>query len=526
MSDKRLTNGSLALNNKKVITIDAVKMIEEAKLRVAAYARVSSDSTDQLNSFVAQTNHYISLISSNENWTLVDIYADEGITGTSADKRNEFQRLLSDCRKGLIDRVLVKSISRFARNTKECLEYVRELRSIGVTVYFEEQRIDTGKMNTEFMAALHASIAQTESESISGNMRWSYKHRMEKGLFITCKAPLGYRLIDGQLVIHEPEAEIVQLIFNNYLAGYSREEIAAQVTALGIPTRDGKEVWRASAITYILCNEKYAGDVRVQKKYTTETLPFKKKLNHGERDQYFMPERVPAIIDREVFDAVAELMEKRKCKISTAPREASVFTQKIICGECGSLFKQTSCRGTVNWVCRTHRKDKNSCSIMQIPEERIHAAFLRLYYKLKVHGETVLGQLLSDLKSVKDKKMLWSEDVIALNKKISELSDQNRMLAEMKKLGLVDSDIFIAKTNDLARQLAEAKQKKARIAGEAKDEAIPKTRELLECLEDMPEFLLTFDPEIFEALVERITVESNTRLKFHLKNGMEIREII
>lgn len=163
---------------------------------------------------------------------------------------------------------------------------------------------------------------------------------------------------------------------------------------------------------------------------------------------------------------------------------------------------------------------------MQIPEERIHAAFLRLYYKLKVHGETVLGQLLSDLKSVKDKKMLWSEDVIALNKKISELSDQNRMLAEMKKLGLVDSDIFIAKTNDLARQLAEAKQKKARIAGEAKDEAIPKTRELLECLEDMPEFLLTFDPEIFEALVERITVESNTRLKFHLKNGMEIREII
>lgn len=251
MGDKRLTNGSLALSSKKVITIDAVKMVEDVKLRVAAYARVSSDSTDQLNSFVAQTNHYISLISSNENWTLVDIYADEGITGTSADKRNEFQRLLSDCRKGLIDRVLVKSISRFARNTKECLEAVRELKSIGVTVYFEEQGIDTGKMNTEFMAALHASIAQTESESISGNMRWSYKHRMEKGLFITCKAPLGYRLIDGQLVIYEPEAEIVRMIFNNYLAGYSREEIAAQVTALGIPTRDGKKVWRASAITYI-----------------------------------------------------------------------------------------------------------------------------------------------------------------------------------------------------------------------------------------------------------------------------------
>lgn len=163
---------------------------------------------------------------------------------------------------------------------------------------------------------------------------------------------------------------------------------------------------------------------------------------------------------------------------------------------------------------------------MQIPEERIHAAFLRLYYKLKVHGETVLGQMLLDLKAVKEKKMLWSEDVIALNKKISELSDQNRMLAEMKKLGLVDSDIFIAKTNDLARQLSDAKQKKAKIAGEAKDETIPKTRELMEIIEDMPEFLPTFEPEVFEALVDQITVESNNRLNFRLKNSMEIRETI
>ena len=526
MSDQRLTNGSLALNNKKVITIDAVKMIEEAKLRVAAYARVSSDSTDQLNSFVAQTNKYISLITNNENWTLVDIYADEGITGTSADKRDDFQRMLEDCRKGLIDRILVKSISRFARNTKECLEAVRELKSIGVTVYFEEQNIDTGTMNTEFMAALQASIAQTESESISGNMRWSYRRRMERGQFITCKSPLGYQLMDGQLVIDETEAELVRMIFQNYLSGFSREEIAAQITAMGIPTRDGKECWKASAITYILCNEKYAGDVRVQKKYTTETLPFKKKLNHGERDQYFMPDRVPAIVDRAIFDAAAELMKERRSKITTALREESIFSKRIRCGECGSVFTRAVCRGTVNWVCRTHRKDKHACSIMQIPEERIHAAFLRLYYKLKSNGETVLGQLLSDLKTVKEKKMLWSEDVIALNKRISELSDQNRMLAEMKKLGLVDSDIFIAKTNDLARQLAEAKQKRARIAGAAKDETIPKTRELLESLEDMPEVLLTFDADIFEALVESITVENNQCLRFRLRNSLEIRETV
>ena len=511
------------LEPKRSIIVDKEK---HRQLKVAAYCRVSTDSEEQLTSYTNQMKFYTEMISTKKEWEFVGIYADEGISGTKVKKRPQFKKMIDDCLAGKIDYIITKSVSRFARNTVECLDYIRLLKARGIGVIFEEQNIDTGTMNTEFMAALQASIAQTESESISGNMRWSYKHRMEKGLFITCKAPLGYRLIDGQLVIYEPEAELVRMIFQNYLSGFSREEIAAQITAMGIPTRDGKECWKASAITYILCNEKYAGDVRVQKKYTTETLPFKKKLNHGERDQYFMPDRVPAIIDRVIFDAVAELMKERRSKITTALRVESIFSKRIRCGECGSVFTRAVCRGTVNWVCRTHRKDKHACSIMQIPEERIHAAFLRLYYKLKSNGETVLGQLLSDLKTVKEKKMLWSEDVIALNKRISELSDQNRMLAEMKKLGLVDSDIFIAKTNDLARQLAEAKQKRARIAGAAKDETISKTRELLESLEDMPEVLLTFDADIFEALVESITVENNQCLRFRLRNSLEIRETV
>lgn len=197
MPEKTKTDGSLALEEKqyRIITIEASEKPLEAKLRVAAYARVSTASGDQMNSFAAQNAYYSALISENERWKMVDMYADAGVTGTSAEKREDFQRLLADCRRGLIDRILVKSISRFARNAKDCLQIVRELKSIGVSVYFEEQRIDTGKMSGELLTAVFAAIAQKESESISDNMRWSYQHRMQEGSFNTCKAPYGYRLV-------------------------------------------------------------------------------------------------------------------------------------------------------------------------------------------------------------------------------------------------------------------------------------------------------------------------------------------
>ena len=260
MAEKLMTDGSMALREKqyRVITIEATEKPQNAKLRVAAYARVSSASDDQLNSFAAQNRHYSDLISSKENWRMVDIYADEGITGTSAEKREDFQRLLADCRRGLIDRVLVKSISRFARNTKECLETIRELKSLGVGVYFEKENIDTATMSGEMMTALFASFAQAESESISGNMRWSYQRRMQSGEFITCKAPFGYRLRNGTLEIEESEAKIIRMIFARYLSGQSTADIAAEITKLGIPTRDGTPYWQYTTICYILQNERYA----------------------------------------------------------------------------------------------------------------------------------------------------------------------------------------------------------------------------------------------------------------------------
>ena len=183
--EKKATNGSLALDQNRVIVIQPAERAETQKLRVAAYARVSTDSTDQANSFLAQMEHYQRMITANENWTLADVYADRGISGTSAEKRTDFQRMLSDCRQGHIDKILVKSISRFARNTKECLEIVRELKAIGVGVCFEEQNIDTGKVTGELLTSVFAAIAQKESESISQNMRWSYHQRAAP----SCPAP-------------------------------------------------------------------------------------------------------------------------------------------------------------------------------------------------------------------------------------------------------------------------------------------------------------------------------------------------
>ena len=228
---KKQTNGNLALEQQRVIVIPAHDEIVARKLRVAAYARVSSSSEDQLNSYRVQNQYYSELISGNPDWEMVDIYADEGITGTSAAKREDFQRMMADCRRGLIDQILVKSISRFARNTKDCLEAVRELKELGVNVRFEREGIDTTNVSSELITAIYAAFAQKESESISGNMRWSYQRRMESGEFNTCRAPWGFRLDGKSLAVHEDEAEIVRRIFLEYLSGRNPREIAEILNA-------------------------------------------------------------------------------------------------------------------------------------------------------------------------------------------------------------------------------------------------------------------------------------------------------
>jgi len=523
------TSGSLALKENKVIVIEAAQRPEAQKLRVTAYCRVSSDSSDQLNSFMAQLNYYTTLISSKEHWTLADLYADEGISGTSAEKRPDFQRLLSDCRKGRIDKVLVKSISRFARNAKDCLETVRELKSIGVGVCFEEQNIDTSNISGELLTAIFAAIAQKESESISGNMRWSYQRRMEGGTFLPSSMPFGYVIRDRKIEIDEERAKIVRRVFQDYLSGQNMDEIAAWLNQEHIPVKIGWESrrWDRRSVAYLLSNERYIGDSLWQKTYATDTLPARQVKNHGEHKQYYAEGTHPPIITSEIFQAAQELRNQRtEGRSNNMTCQDTPLRKKLYCGVCGAVFKSKRTRGRTFWVCRTHFENKDDCAVSQISEEDIYAAFLRVYHKLRLHGEPILKQMISNLQAIRERKMLWSMDIIELNKRISDIMDQEQMLATLNKCGCVDPDIFIAQSNDLAQQLRVTKQEKERLLNAESDDTIPQTQELLETLESMPEFLPDFDGEIFNELIDRIIVDSSTVIRFRLKNGLELMEQI
>ena len=515
---KKQTSGNLALEQQRVIVIPAHDEIVARKLRVAAYARVSSSSEDQLNSYCVQNQYYSELISGNPDWEMVDIYADEGITGTSVEKREDFQRMMQDCRKGKIDRILVKSISRFARNTKDCLAAVRELKELGVSVLFEEQGIDTAKVSSEMVTAIMASLAQKQSESISGNTRMSIQWRMESGHFRISNPPLGYNLEKGVLSATEDGTSVVKFIFDAYLAGQNSREISDKLNSQQALER----TWTSKTVDYILQNERYAGNALLQKRYTTDSFPRVKKRNRGERLQYFVPDSNEAMITQEQFDRAQALRKNRKAEQSENIR---AYSKRCFCS-CGSRCRSKHINQIWYWVCVTHEEQKGVCPIKQVPEETINAAFCRLYYKLKHHGRSIFTQMLSNLQKIRYSRMLWSEDVISLNKKISDVLSQVQFLTQLQQAGGVDPDTFISSNNKLSEQLRRLKQEKARLLDTDSDDLADRTRDLMDVLEDGPDFLDGFDAELFDVLVEKIIVDSNERLRFRLKNGLELTEQI
>ena len=524
MTDQYKTAGSLAVaEQRRVIVIEAAKRPQNLQVRVAAYTRVSSDSADQLNSFAAQNHYYTTLISSKENWVMVDIYADRGITGTSAEKREDFQRLLSDCRRGLIDRVLCKSISRFARNTTECLEAIRELKSLGIGITFEKEHIDTAKMSGEMLTALFAAMAQKESESISQNGRLGIQMRMKNGTFIPPTQPYGYRRSGREITIYPPEARQIRRIFEDYLSGFNAREIADRLNH--DKCADTPRIWNYKAIIKILRNEKYTGNSIWQKSYRTETLPRKELRNHGEQAKYYAVDTHPPIISQEMFDKVQELLALRKEKYFSQ-RDIRVLPPPgvIYCGHCGVHTRKKTINGKCYHICRNHDVNSRACPISGVPESEIHSAFCRLYYKLKYHSDQILAPLIADLQTARTRRFLWSSDIVELNKQISNLTSQNQLLAMLKQQGSVDPDIFISRSNELAEQLRIVKQEKSRLLNAEGDDTIARTQELIEILETGPDFLDKFDGELFGELVEKIIVESNERLRFRLKNGLELPE--
>ncbi len=527
MSEKTTITGSLALEQ----TTPIVKVIEATnaptpdRLRVAAYARVSSDSDDQLNSFAAQVRHYNDLIQSKPAWVMVDVYADEGITGTSTKKRDDFNRMMNDCRRGQIDIVLCKSLSRFARNAVDCLVALRELKRLGITVRFEKEKIDTTQMRDETITAFYATFAQQESESISGNMRWSYQRRMQSGQFVTCKAPFGYDMANGKLVVNEERANIVKDIFLSYINGESLDSIASRINALGIPTGDGKAVWTRSTLTYIIKNEKYCGNALLQKKYTTATLPFEKKRNHGEVAQYFVEGSHPSIISADIFKA-AQTLCLRRASNTAAPRKDYPLSKMMYCEECGSIFSRKKNGDAVSWCCRTHAKGSQLCSVKPILENEVYAAFLRLYFKLRAHQEQIITPIIKQFQALKRNRMLWSKELVELTNQIADITEQDRKLNGLKAIQNVDPAYFIHKSTELADKLRTLKLEKERLLAQNADTSLEDLQFLVSTLNNGPEFLEEFDTAIFSAITDRITVSADGQLKFHLIGGLILSENI
>lgn len=340
--------------------------------RVAAYARVSSAKDAMHHSLSAQVSYYSQYIQSRPEWQYVGVYADEAKTGTK-DSREQFQRLLTDCRHGKVDMVITKSISRFARNTVTLLETVRELKGIGVDVFFEEQNIHTASADGELMLSILASFAQAESQSASENQKWRVKKKFEEGKPWNCTM-LGYRCEDGKLTVEEDEAVIVRRIFQEYLSGKGFVAIANGLNADGIPTRLGNP-WRMRSVCMILSNYTYTGNLLLQTTFREDFLSKCKKPNQGELPMYHAVETHEPIIDIDTFEMVQAEM-KRRSENFIPPRpsdERYDFTDLVVCCHCGKRYKRKSTHGVVKWVCRTYNsRGKAFCPSKAIPEEKLY----------------------------------------------------------------------------------------------------------------------------------------------------------
>ena len=511
------------------VTVIDPRIPEKTKLRVAAYARVSSDSEDQVNSYIAQVDFYSKYIAGKEEWEMVDIYADEGISGLEARNRDDFNRMMTDCREGKIDRVLCKSISRFARNTQEYIQFVRELLRLGISIHFEKENIDTGKMTSEQVAQIYGAFAQMESTNHSSNMRFSVRMRMEKGLFVPSSVPYGYRLAGRDLEIIPEEAEVVRRIFSAYLSGQGKDDIARELNQLGVDRGRNRGKWHPSTVAYILTNISYTGDMIWQKSCATDTIPFRQVRNLGQKPRYFVEHSHPAIVSCEDFQRVQELMSSRKGQFQGTHRisKGSLYDKHIYCGECGSLCRKKFTGGKIYWVCRRHDGNKADCPAPQIPEPEITAAVLRLYHKLKLGQETVLRPVLSQLQELRERELRSNRKISDIDNEIARISEQNLVLVRLKSKGYVDSALYLSQMDEIDHKLRELRKLRRRLleaAGE--DRQIHDTERMMEYLEDGPEWLDEVPAELFGELIERIIIISPERLKFRLLNGMELAENI
>lgn len=501
----------------------------QQKKQVAAYARVSTDSDEQLSSYEAQVAFYTQHIKSNPEWEFVGVYTDEGISGTNTRKREGFNRMVEDALNGKIDLILTKSISRFARNTVDTLTTIRKLKEKKVEVYFEKENIYTLDAKGEVMLTIMSSLAQEESRSISENVTWGKRKSMADGKFsLAYKNFLGYEKgEDGFPKIVEEEAKIVRQIYSWFLEGCTIRAIADSLTQQGVPTPCRKTKWSVSTVTSILTNEKYKGDALLQKTYTADYLTKSVKKNHGEVPQYYIEDSHPAIIDPETFELVQNEMERRRPHRHQLHRN-SPFTAKIICGDCGGFYGRkvwhsNSKYKKLIWRCNHKYEQGMVCSTPNLTEEEIEGAFVKAFNRvlgekpqhikrfeallpiladtskldeqLKV-AQSEHSRLMNDLRLFMDENTLHVQDQVEYNRKFTEKSQ----LCEAKE----------AEISNLEKQILEQSGRKELI------------KRCLEEIRECGEILAEFDANLWNSMVESVTISHNKTFCFLFRDGTRI----
>ncbi len=510
-----------------------------AKLKVAAYCRVSTDQEEQESSYEAQISYYTEKIGNNPDWTMVKIFADEGITGTQDKKRDQFIEMIRLCRKRKIDLILTKSISQFARNTVDTLKYVRELKVLGIGIVFEKENISTLEIETEMILTIMSCFAQAESESISKNVAWGIRQSFREGnVPMHYNTMLGYRKgTDGKPEIIPEEAEIVKEIYHSYLTGMSLQQIADSLNARGITTKCGKSLWKSNKIQNILKNEKYTGDALLQKTYIIDCISKKSRKNNGELPMYLVKNHHEPIISRTEFNRVQEEMARRKSKRKVAEKYCKTeqgkysakyaLTELLVCGECGTPYRRVTWTAKgfkeIKWRCinRLQYGKKKCHNSPTLSEEALHKAIVTAINNFCEVKDDVAEILRESITEVLDPSKNGS--VLAAQQRLDELANNmNELLRlattpESSKTAMADIQKFSEEMKAL-REFIETEKSKAAMA----EQDTEQMNAVLERLEQEDFVLTEYDDVVVRQMVERITVVDKETIRIRFIGGMEI----
>ena len=502
--------------------------------RVAAYCRVSTDREEQEHSFETQKAMYTEMIMMKPTWQMAGIYADEGITGTVAKKRPGFMKMIEDCRKGKIDMIVTKSVSRFSRNNLDCLMYVRELKQLGIPIIFEKEGINTIQVSSELLLTLFGALSQAESESISMNVKLGIRQSLKNGnVRFSYKTFLGYRKgADGQPEIVPEQADIVRRIYNDFLAGATYLEIAKRLTEEHVPTMGGGNRWFSERIKSILENEKYKGDALLQKTYITDPISKRVKKNNGELPMYYVENSHPAIIERRIFERVQEEIARRvgKKKVKQTGTKTELgrysgkyaLTELLYCGECGTPYRRCTWsrngKKKIVWRC-VSRLDygkkycKNSPSV---EESRLHNAIAAAITKKANSEEINIGGIMNHIESFGSQRD--TDGIIQRQRRISEIEkvidDLARLNSDEAQSGELDykfSELY-AELYSVKDELEEMQNGTSALDGDMLNEM----REVVTGLKNHP---VEYDDKVVRQLIDCIKVMSADTIKICFKDG-------